>query len=134
MSNSDFIDFKNIKNNNENTNCYYLKVINQKEKYGIQNRNYSKSVHPKQKRILLFDRIQQKKQSLLMKIQPVRNSSKKTKIPLKDRTLTYTTKLNEDALNHKNSLNLNSLSDNFSHNFQSNKFSHIKNQIAGSDS
>ena len=61
MSNSDFIDFKNIKNNNENTNCYYLKVINQKEKYGIQNRNYSKSVHPKQKRILLFDRIQQKK-------------------------------------------------------------------------
>jgi hypothetical protein len=61
MSNSDFIDFKNIKNNNENTNCYYLKAINQKEKYGLQNRNYSKSVHPKQKRILLFDKIQQKK-------------------------------------------------------------------------
>lgn len=49
MSNSDFIDFKNIKNNNENTNCYYLKAINQKEKYVLQNRNYSKSVHPKQK-------------------------------------------------------------------------------------
>ena len=47
MSTQDFIDFKNIKNKNENKNCYYLKVTNQKQKDGFQNRNYSKSVHPR---------------------------------------------------------------------------------------
>jgi hypothetical protein len=55
MSTQDVIDFKNIKDKHENKNNYYLKVINQKHKDGNQNRNYSKSVHPKQKRILLFD-------------------------------------------------------------------------------
>lgn len=41
----------------------------------------------KQKRVLVFDMLQQKKQSLFMKIQPVRNSSKKLRIPLKDKNV-----------------------------------------------